>query len=289
MSQPAPPSERGKPDEAKPSAPAARPLPKPPSTARDRCAFNLCGCRKGDTIVFGAEWPGQTRPDPSAALTPRGPLVGSAVVDAWCIFMESQGIRRVLCLLTPAELGFYSDDLLARYAGHFPPIADGGESRVMSAPPGEEGAYGKIMHFLRAAERAAEPLVVHCSTGQGRTAHVLALWAHERHALELPAAVAEVGAWAAERGATRKASVEGALELLLGPSAARAMPSMRALAAPMATPRVQDKLHITFVQVGRWVLAGLSDRGRGVRPDVVSPRSPARSTPPRLRASHWPV
>ena len=50
-------------------------------------------------------------------MTPRGPLVGSAVVDAWCVFMESQGVRRVLCLLTPSELGFYSDNLLQRYAG----------------------------------------------------------------------------------------------------------------------------------------------------------------------------
>lgn len=42
------------------------------------------------------------------------------MVDAWLKHVAARGIRRLLCLLTAAELGFYEDDLLAlfRYILH---------------------------------------------------------------------------------------------------------------------------------------------------------------------------
>lgn len=53
-------------------------------------------------------------------LSHSGPQVSRSVVEAWIKHVASRGIRRLLCLLTSAELGFYDDDLLAlyRYALH---------------------------------------------------------------------------------------------------------------------------------------------------------------------------
>ena len=226
-----------------------RPLPKPPATKRERCPFNLCACAEGD-VVWAAERPGQTRPDPSQPTTPRGPLVASNVVDAWCAHVKAQGVARVLCLLSETELGFYSDPLLERYARHF-----GGAERVTHCPPG--APLDALLGALRAAQAAREPVVVHCSTGQGRAAAVCALWLHHAHALDVPQACQRVSEFAAARGATRKPTVEAVLQLALGGAnapAARAMPTMLGAGAtpgaPLATPRARDSLHVTFVQTG---------------------------------------
>jgi hypothetical protein len=50
--------------------------------------------------------------------------------------------------------------------------------------------------------------------------------------------------------AVRKPSVEAMLQLLVGPSIHAALPSMRHAQYPLATPRVDDRLHITFIQMG---------------------------------------
>ena len=86
-------------------------------------------------------------------------------------------------------------------------------------------ALEQIMSQLHEAEQKSEPIAVHCSTGQVRTGTVLALWLHNRYHLSLDVAVEECADHARECGATRKATVESLLRLLMGPSQ-RVLPSM---------------------------------------------------------------
>lgn len=44
-----------------------------------------------------------------------GPQVGSEVVQGWIDHVKAAGVKRVLCLLTRPELGFFAMDLLAVY------------------------------------------------------------------------------------------------------------------------------------------------------------------------------
>ena len=116
-----------------------------------------------------------------------------------------------------------------------------------------------------------------CSTGQGRTGTILALWLHHRYSLPIPAAVTECMEYASANGAIRKPSIEALMQLLLG-SAQRILPHIRNMqperegggirgqtprispgngsmnhstgTTPSATPRLDAKLHISFIQTG---------------------------------------
>jgi hypothetical protein len=170
-------------------------------------------------VVFGAERPGQPKPNPDAPSTPRGPSVPSHVVDQWCAHMRSKGMKRVLCLLSDSELGFYSDPLLPQLAAHFetttPPPAVGtaavasetaeasgtaglgapagaaAGTRVARVEPHADDALAATVACLRAAVAAQEPVVVFCSTGQARTGTVLSFWLHHAYALSVAAAVSQ--------------------------------------------------------------------------------------------------
>jgi len=68
------------------------------------------------------------------------------------------------------------------------------------------------------------------------------------------AQVTEVIEHAAAGGATRKPSVEQVMQFAIGPSARGMLPAMKATAGgggiSFGTPRVDDRLHITFLQAG---------------------------------------
>lgn len=163
----------------------------------------LCHSHNANKVVHGAERPGQPKPNPDMPSTPRGPSVPSHVVDQWCAHMRSKGIKRVLCLLSDAELSFYSDPLLPQLAAHFetsaPPetasVPTGGETastqakRVLRIEPQAEDALVSIVACLKAAVAAQEPVAVFCSTGQARTGMVLSFWLHHAYALSIVAAV----------------------------------------------------------------------------------------------------
>jgi protein-tyrosine phosphatase len=130
--------------------------------------YNFGPAAPDEEVVYGACRPAHPSYD-------RG---GS--VDEWISFVRSRGIERVCCLLDDEHLDDY-DDLLADYDDAF------GESNVRRAPITDfevidpDTLHETVLPFLSRADDANAPVVVHCSAGQGRTGHVLALWlAHAR-------------------------------------------------------------------------------------------------------------
>ncbi|CAM9117532.1 unnamed protein product, partial [Heterosigma akashiwo] len=136
-----------------------------------RYNFGLASSR--DALVFGAERPGMNKPRPELELTPRGPSVTSAVVNEWCSHLRSQGIKRVVSVLTHAELSFYEKPLIMQYQSHF--------SRVVPLSATDGDLLPKAMGAIFEAVEANEPIVVHCSTGQTRTAALLACYLVQRY------------------------------------------------------------------------------------------------------------
>jgi protein-tyrosine phosphatase len=112
-----------------------------------------------ESIVFGAARPGYSHQQ----------------VKAWIEFMQSQGIRRVCCLLSKSQLNRYSD-LLDVYREYF------GADSICWAPIADfeivdrEILFNQILPFLSLADRLSERVVVHCAGGVGRTGQILAAW-----------------------------------------------------------------------------------------------------------------
>jgi protein-tyrosine phosphatase len=117
-----------------------------------------------ETCVFGARRPGLPFSH-----------VSSLFVHSWISFMQAQGIRRILCLMSSRQLNAY-DDLLGTYRQVF------GERNVLWVPiedfhlAEEAQLIEQILPFLVEADQQGEKVVVHCSGGVGRTGHVLAAW-----------------------------------------------------------------------------------------------------------------
>ncbi len=137
-----------------------------------------------ETALFGASSPGEPGSDYSR---------GS--VERYIAFLRGEGIARVVCLLSDAELAAYDASLLEAYGIAF------GAARVLHAPlddgRSEVDRRTAIVTFAREAEAAAQPVAVHCAMGMVRTADVLASWlvaARGRTPLDAIAAVQATGA-----------------------------------------------------------------------------------------------
>lgn len=100
---------------------------------------------------------------------------GSGQVQTWVEFMQSQGIKRICCLLSASQLVRYTN-LLDTYQQTF------GAAQICWTPIEDlhlvslEVLLSQILPFLRAADQNQEKVVVHCSGEIGRTGHILAAW-----------------------------------------------------------------------------------------------------------------
>ena len=125
--------------------------------------------------MFGAARPGYSHPQ----------------VKAWIEFMQSQGIKKVCCLLSEPQLNRYSD-LLGVYRQYF------GSDAICWAPIADfqivdrEVLINHILPFLSLADRQSERVVVHCAGGIGRTGQILAAWLIARRGFSHKLAIATV-------------------------------------------------------------------------------------------------
>jgi protein-tyrosine phosphatase len=126
--------------------------------AMDRFKFGPAGI--GEPTTYGACRPGKTQQE----------------IAEWIAFMQEHGVARVCCVIPEEYLSEESVDLLASYRQAF------GEDNVLHAPIAdfslcdEATMGGRILPFLREADRRGVRAVVHCWAGMGRTGHVLAAW-----------------------------------------------------------------------------------------------------------------
>lgn len=141
--------------------------------------FNFGPAIPGEKLVYGA-------------CRPAHPFCAPATtVDQWLSFMDEQDVQRICCLLDSSHLEAY-DGLLDTYRRHF------GSDAVCHAPIPDftvvspDLYHGTISPFLRTATQQSQRIVVHCSAGQGRTGHVLALWLADEHAYTLSDVVEKV-------------------------------------------------------------------------------------------------
>ena len=144
---------------------------------------NFAPASDRDALVFGADRPGYTADQ----------------VDAWIEFMLERGIRRVVCLLSDERLTRY-EDLIGAYSQRFSAVT---HAAIDNHGLPSEATLERALAAIVEAERAGEPIVLHCAAGMGRTGLLASAWLCRRYGIDVDEAVAEVCSTALARGANR--------------------------------------------------------------------------------------
>lgn len=149
----------------------------PPILVMSTAPHNFCRVSARDAEAFGSSRPGF----PNKAVT-------SDEVSAWLTFMRSQGIKRVLSLLGDDEkVDYFPDmDIDAVMTDAF------GQGCYVRTSVFVDGARDVMTKALAEAKDKNQPIVVHCSGGEGRAALGMALWLVDRYGLAPEDAAREI-------------------------------------------------------------------------------------------------
>ena len=181
-----------------PEAPTA-----PPRMTVNSAAFNCSPAPRiaAGPVVWAAERPGRDTKRPC-----------ERDIDLWVDHMQRRGVARVLCLLGEKHLELYSH----LDGGLCQAIEQRGLQWVSVPFIRERPLYLHLIaaaRQLRAAERAGESTVVHCSAGCGRSAAVLVAWMCGRYGTDFDEAVGRLAKEAELEGVRRQPMEVGEEEL----------------------------------------------------------------------------
>lgn len=154
-------------------------------------AHNFAPASTRDEIVHGCESPGAPGD---------GATSSAEVVSDWMEFMESKGIKRVVCLMNADELERFEVDLLETYASKM--------TDVTLVNMKAEGAADQLSNAYKDACSAQEKVVTHCVGGQMRTGFALGSWIAKEYELSADEAAGELLACSKKNDADRKCPVE---------------------------------------------------------------------------------
>jgi protein-tyrosine phosphatase len=136
--------------------------------------YKFAAAWEQEETIFGAARPGYS----------------NAAVNRWVVFMQSQGIQDVCCLMPLSQLAGYSSNLIEVYRQRFRQVCWASIEDFQLANC--ETLVRQILPFLVDADLRNEKTVVHCAGGVGRTGQVLAAWLVRRWGLSNREAIAAV-------------------------------------------------------------------------------------------------
>ncbi|KAI0567493.1 Protein-tyrosine phosphatase-like protein [Gracilaria domingensis] len=138
-------------------------------------SFNFSRVSDRDELAFGSARPGFPSKE-----------VSLEELEPWVRFMKANGVKRVLSLLGDDEKDYYKFDIDQEMTTAF------GEGKYNRTSVFVSNSRDVIVSALDAAHKAEEPIVIHCSGGEGRAAIGMSMWLTHVYGLSPEEAAQEI-------------------------------------------------------------------------------------------------